>query len=149
MATCSSSLENGLGLTTLVEHKVFGGGSGSKALVAYCDYFKEKYAVLSETQRNWALTVASKGWFRTPYGMKFYFPGTKMQASGYITNSTKIYNYPIQGFATGEIIPIALVCFWHRTRDLRVTIFNSVHSLSSIYHIKKSHRFYRYLMKVQ
>ena len=115
---------------------LFGGGSGSKALVAYCEYFKDKYAVLSETQRQWALSVASKGWFRTPYGMKFYFPGTKMQASGYITNSTKIYNYPIQGFATGEIIPIALVCFWHRTRDLRVTLFNSIHdSVASRVHV--------------
>jgi len=106
---------------------LFGGGSGSKALVAYCEYFKDKYQGISTTQRNWALTTASKGWFRTPYGMKFYFPGTKMQASGYITNTTQIYNYPIQGFATGEIIPIALVCFWQRTRNLRVTLFNTVH----------------------
>lgn len=106
---------------------LFGGGSGSDALQAYCEYFKDKYADLSQTQRNWALTVADRGEFTTPYGMTFYFPGTKIQRSGYITNSTNIYNYPIQGFATGEIIPIALIYFWHKTRNLPVRIFSTIH----------------------
>lgn len=116
---------------------LFGGGSGSKALVAYCNFFKEKYAKLSETQYNWALKCASQGWFRTVYGMKFYFPGTRMQQSGYITNSTMIYNYPIQGFATGEIIPIALVCFWHRTRGMPITLWNTVHDSLAV-RVKKA-----------
>lgn len=59
--------------------------------------------------------------------MVFYFPGTKMQRSGYITNSTNIYNYPVQGFATGEIIPLVLVYFWHRTRNMDVRIFATIH----------------------
>ena len=106
---------------------LFGGGAGSDALKAYCEYFKDKYAELSAVQRNWALTVADRGEFTTPYGMTFYFPGTKIQRSGYITNSTNIYNYPIQGFATGEIIPIALVYFWHKTRNMPVRIFSTIH----------------------
>lgn len=106
---------------------LYGGGSGSKALQEYCEYFKEKYQGISETQRGWALKCASEGQFTTPYGMTFYFPGTKMQRSGYITNSTNIYNYPVQGFATGEIIPLVLVYFWHRTRNLDVRIFATVH----------------------
>ena len=32
-----------------------------------------------------------------------------------------------QGFATGEIIPLALVYFWHKTRELRVNIFVTIH----------------------
>ena len=59
--------------------------------------------------------------------MTFFFPDTKIQRSGYITNTTNIYNYPVQGFATGEIIPIALVYFWHKTRNLRLKIFSTVH----------------------
>jgi hypothetical protein len=47
--------------------------------------------------------------------------------SGYITNSTSIYNYPVQAFATAEIIPVALVCAWHRMRDLQSFIVNIVH----------------------
>lgn len=106
---------------------LYGGGSGSKALQEYCEYFKDKYKGISGTQRNWALRCASKGEYTTPYGMVFYFPGTKMQRSGYITNSTNIYNYPVQGFATGEIIPLVLVYFWHRTRNMDVRIFATIH----------------------
>lgn len=106
---------------------LFGGGSGSKALVAYCEFFKDKYKGISSTQRGWALKCADQKQFTTPYGMTFFFPTTKIQKSGYITNTTSIYNYPIQGFATGEIIPIALVYFWHRTRNMRVKVFITVH----------------------
>jgi DNA polymerase I-like protein with 3'-5' exonuclease and polymerase domains len=114
---------------------LFGGGSGSKALVAYCEFFKDKYKGISATQRGWALKTVDKKQFTTPYGMIFYFPNCKMQRSGYITDTTSIYNYPIQGFATGEIIPIALVYFWHRTRGMRVKIFSTIHdSIASKVH---------------
>lgn len=114
---------------------LFGGSSGSKALVAYCQYFKDKYKGISRTQLGWALKCIDKKQFTTPYGMVFYFPGTKMNRNGYISNTTSIYNYPIQGFATGEIIPIALVYFWHRTRHLRVRIMSTIHdSIASKVH---------------
>ena len=106
---------------------LYGGGSGSDAVKAYCEYFKAKYEGISSTQRGWALKCCDQKQFTTPYGMTFYFPDTKMQRSGYITNSTSIYNFPVQGFATGEIIPIALVYFWHRTRGLPVRIMSTIH----------------------
>lgn len=114
---------------------LYGGSSGSPALVAYCEYFKAKYCGISETQRSWALKCVDKKQFTTPYGMTFYFPNAKMDRRGYINDTTSIYNYPVQGFATGEIIPIALVYFWHRTRDMRVRIFSTVHdSIASKVH---------------
>jgi DNA polymerase I-like protein with 3'-5' exonuclease and polymerase domains len=64
--------------------------------------------------------------------MTFFFPDTKMQRSGYITNTTSIYNFPVQGFATGEIIPIALVYFWHRAKDMRVKVFSTIHDSIAI-----------------
>lgn len=116
---------------------LYGGGKGSPAVEAYCEYFKGKYVELSKTQRQWALTTADKGWFTTPYGITFHFPGTKIQRSGYITNSTNIYNFPVQGFATGEIIPIAMVYFWHKTRNLKVRLYLTVHD-SLISNVHKS-----------
>ena len=106
---------------------LYGGSKGSPALEAYCEFFKAKYKGISETQRGWALKCVDQKQFTTAYGMTFYFPLAKIKKSGYISESTKIYNFPIQGFATGEIIPIALVYFWHRTRDMRVKIFCTVH----------------------
>lgn len=105
---------------------LFGGGSGSKALMAYCEFFKNKYQGISGMQKNWALTCADQKQYTTPYGMTFYFPAV-IQKTGYITYTTQIYNLPIQGFATGEIIPLALVYFWHSTRNLRSDIFVTVH----------------------
>lgn len=107
---------------------LYGGGSGSEALQAYCEYFKNKYQGISSMQRRWALHCVDKGEYTTPYGITFYFPNTKIHShTGYIDNTTNIYNFPVQGFATGEIIPIALVYFWHKTRDLRVRIFATIH----------------------
>lgn len=105
---------------------LYGGGSGSKALVAYCEYFKEKYEGISSMQHGWALKCADKKEYVTPYGMTFFFPAV-LQDSGYVTFTTQIYNFPIQGFATGEIIPLALVYFWHKTRQLRCNIFVTIH----------------------
>lgn len=63
---------------------------------AYCEYFKDKYKALSKMQSDWAYTCLDKGQFTTPYGMTFFFPDTKMMAkTGYITNTTSIYNFPV------------------------------------------------------
>ena len=63
----------------------------------------------------------------TPYGMKFYWPHAVMSGNGRVNVRTEVFNFPIQGMATAEIIPIALVYFWHRTKHLRIAIFNTVH----------------------
>lgn len=126
MGTCSC-LTGGLELTTLAEHNVYGGMGKTKATKAYSAFFKEKYSGISGTQRDWTHEVLNTGKLVTPYGMIFYWPGTSQSRSGYIDNTTSIYNYPVQGMATAEIIPIALVHFWHRSKDIDVTIWNTVH----------------------
>lgn len=105
---------------------LFGGASGSPAIVAYCEYFRNKYVQINDMQRTWALQCVDKGYYTTPYGIKFYFDA-ELQRSGYITYSTSIYNYPIQGLSTGEIMPLALVHFWHKTRHLRCDVFVTIH----------------------
>lgn len=106
---------------------LYGGSSGTPAEVAYCEFFRGKYRGIYETQNKWTLEVLGKKELRTPYGLKFYWPDTKMSRSGYITNTTAIFNYPVQGFATGEIIPIAVVHAWYRLRDLNVRFVLTIH----------------------
>lgn len=114
---------------------LYGGGGKTPAGKAYAKFFKEKYNGIAQTQLGWAHKVLASGKLRTPYGMIFHWPGTKMSRSGYIENTTSIYNYPVQGFATAEIIPIALVYFWHRSRDLPIVIWNTIHdSIASRVH---------------
>jgi len=114
---------------------MYGGRGKTKATQAYAKFFQNKYSGLFSTQTSWTHEVLNTGKLRTQYGMIFYWPGTTMKSSGYIDNTTSIFNYPIQGFATGEIIPIALVYFWHRTRGLPIELWNTIHdSIASRLH---------------
>jgi DNA polymerase-1 len=62
---------------------------------AYFEFFKNKYEGISETQRGWTLKVLNDKYLLTRYGLRFYWPDTKMDRSGYVTNTTSIYNYPV------------------------------------------------------
>lgn len=107
---------------------LYGGSRGDHpAIEAYCEFFKNKYRGISERQLSWTHQVLRDKFLRTPYGMMFYWPDTQLSKTGYITNTTSIYNYPVQGFATGEIIPIVLVCLWHRLRTWNVRFILTVH----------------------
>ena len=108
---------------------LFGGSSGTLAEREYCKFFRKKYSEIYKTQTKWTQQVAASkiGELITPYGMRFYWPGTKMSRSGYIDNTTSIFNYPIQSLATAEIIPIAVVFFWHRIKDHDIELVNTIH----------------------
>lgn len=106
---------------------LFAGSSGTPAEQAYCKFFQNKYHQMYKVQTGWTYEVLDKKSLRTPYGMLYYWPHCKMQGSGYITHTTEIFNCPIQGLATAEIIPIAIVFAWHRLRDMQVKLTLTVH----------------------
>jgi DNA polymerase-1 len=107
---------------------LYGGSRGTPAEEAYCKFFTHKYSGIANTQRQWATGVVGDKYLRTPYGMIFYWPDTSMdKRTGYINNTTSIYNFPVQGFATAEIIPMALVAFWYACRGTRTQILNTIH----------------------
>lgn len=93
----------------------------------YAQAFRKKYADIYRTQQDWTLIVADRKKLTTPYGLTFHWPNARIHRSGYVSYSTEIFNLPISGFATGEIIPIGLTHFWHRIKGLRTRIFNTVH----------------------
>jgi len=108
---------------------LFGGMSGTEDEVRYYKAFRKKYHELYDAQTAWTYEVLRTGKLVTEWGLIFYWPDTKMSRSGYISNTTNIFNYPIQSFCTAEIIPISLVYFWHRARRLGLRLFlvNTVH----------------------
>ena len=57
------------------------------------------------------------------------FPGCKWTEWGTATNRTAICNYPVQGFATADLLPLALVSLQKTITDanLRSVICNTVH----------------------
>lgn len=117
---------------------LFWGRGKDKAEQEYAEAFAKKYSGIRAEQQRWINRVADKKELVTPYGMRFYWPTASMQRSGWVTFTNEIVNVPIQGLATAEMVPIALVHFWHRTRHLSVELFNTVHD-SIIYRAHKDH----------
>ena len=106
---------------------LYGGTSGTPTQQQYYNAFKARYTGIADTQQGWTQCVLRDKFLRTEWGMKYYWPDTRLCKSGYITNSTSIYNYPVQAFATAEIIPCALVAAWHRMRGMESFMVNTVH----------------------
>lgn len=108
---------------------LYGGKSGTPDEVRYYKAFQAKYKELYDTQTGWTYEVLRSGKLVTPWGLVFYWPGTKMSRSGYIDNTTSIFNYPIQSFCTAEIIPISLVFMWQRAKaaGAKMLFVNTVH----------------------
>lgn len=113
---------------------LYGGMSGTAEERAYYKFFQEKYSGIYKTQEAWTYLVLRDKCLTTEWGLKFYWPDTKLEVSarggkGYIKNRTSIFNYPVQSLATAEIIPIALVYFWHKAKALKLKLFltNTVH----------------------
>jgi DNA polymerase-1 len=108
---------------------MYGGYGRTHSEKAYRTFFTTRYATLAGSQEKWCydvLAAPDKG-LRTAYGMIYYFPSCSLNSWGRVSDSTAIYNYPISGFATAEIIPITLVLFWHRTDGLPIQIVSTVH----------------------
>lgn len=106
---------------------LYGGTSGTDAEREYYAAFAAKYGGIAATQRGWTHEVLNNKKLVTEYGLIHYWPDCKMTQNGYIMHTTSIYNYPVQGFATAEIIPIALICAWHRMKDWQGFLVNTVH----------------------
>lgn len=110
---------------------LFGGSKGTAAQERWYKGFRERYKDLAKVQEGWVSAVRKDLRLVTPWGLRYYWPRAKVSNSGYLNVTASVYNYPIQGFATAEIIPIALVGFWHATSLLRsshrIRIVNTVH----------------------
>lgn len=106
---------------------LYGATGQTPADKKYVEFFRKKYSQLYSTQTSWTHEVLRDKKLRTPYGMEFYWPNTTMAKSGYITNTTAIFNYPVQGLATAEIIPAVLVHVWKKLKGWDVRIILTIH----------------------
>lgn len=107
---------------------LYGGQSGTKSQRAYYAAFRKRYKDTYETQLGWCREVLKTGQLRIASGLIFYWE-SKQTKTGYITNTPSIFNYPVQSFATADIIPISLVYLWHLMRCMNMSSFlvNTVH----------------------
>lgn len=88
------------------------GGQGANEPTHIRAYFKEFFVIYAghaEWQFDQMDRVIQEGYIATPSGREYMFPGTRRLRGRRTTNATNIVNYPVQGFATGDIVPLACI----------------------------------------
>lgn len=107
---------------------LYGGRSGTKAQKAYYQAFREMYPGITSTQEEWIQHVVAHKELTIPSGLTFYWPDVRVEGS-YVTFTPSICNYPVQSYATADIIPIAVTMLWHQIKDkeLQSFLINTIH----------------------
>lgn len=106
---------------------LYGGSSGTPKERAYYSAFREEYPDIYKEQSGWVNNVLVSGHLRTASGLIFYWEDTKITPSGYITNTPSIFNYPVQSFATADIIPLCLWLIWVQIGEMKSFLVNTIH----------------------
>jgi len=108
---------------------VYGGTYGSPVQMAYYKAFKEKYKGLTKWQNETANFVLRNGFFKLPSGRQYTWTGVHRRWDGQVNVFTQVVNYPVQGFATGDIVPIACILIQREFErlKLRAVPFVTVH----------------------
>ena len=93
----------------------------------YYNHFTEKYKGIAAWHSRLAKEAMTTGMITTPSGRQFAFPDVKRKSSGRVTNFTQIKNYPVQSFATADIVPVVLLYIDDLLENMKSCIVNTVH----------------------
>jgi DNA polymerase I-like protein with 3'-5' exonuclease and polymerase domains len=88
------------------------GGQGANEAEHVRNYFKQFFVIYSgmaEWHKVLFTGVLKDGIVRVPSGREYLFPNVKRYGNGRVSHATKIVNYPVQGFATGDIVPLSCI----------------------------------------
>jgi DNA polymerase I-like protein with 3'-5' exonuclease and polymerase domains len=104
----------------------------SKAEEAYYIHFNEKYKGVAAWHKNLADEAIRFNKITNVSGRQYAFPDVKRNARGGVSHFTMIKNYPVQGFATGDVVPVVLIELEERLKGLRSCLVNTVHDSTVI-----------------
>ena len=99
----------------------------TKAEAEYYSHFTEKYKGIKSWHSRLAKEAVTTGIIKTPSGREFSFPDVKRRRNGSVTHFTQIKNYPVQSFATADIVPLILLKIDELLKPIQSCVVNSVH----------------------
>ena len=99
----------------------------TSAEAEYYTHFTQKYKGIGLWHSRLAKEAINTGYITTPSGRQFAFPDVVRKASGRVSHFTQIKNYPVQSFATADIVPIALLFIDNQLAYAKSCIVNTVH----------------------
>ena len=106
------------------------GASGygrTPAEASYYTHFNEKYKGIARWHNKLAREAMATNRIQTPSGRQYEFEYMQRRNNGTVSNFTMIKNYPVQGFATGCIVPVVLMKFEKALDSLQSCLVNTVH----------------------
>ena len=106
------------------------GASGygrTKAEATYYKHFNDKYKGIANWHSNLADEALRFLKITNISGRQYAFPDVTRRHSGIPTHFTMIKNYPVQGFATGDVVPVVLNEMHERLRHMKSCLVNTVH----------------------
>lgn len=106
---------------------LFGGMSGTPEQVVYYEAFNKKYKGIVDWQEGLVSEVLRTKQMQSPSGRIYAFPNAKRLDATRVTGKTQIYNYMIQGFATGDLMPLALVKVHEKMIGMKSKLILTVH----------------------
>jgi len=109
---------------------LYGGMSGSPEQVTYYKSFLEKYSGIKAWHEELKTEALSTHRVVLPSGREYAFPYAKRLQGGYVKGTTQIVNWPVQGFATGDLVPLGVLSVWRRMKarpDLKSVMMITVH----------------------
>jgi DNA polymerase-1 len=93
----------------------------------YYEHFTKKYKGIAHWHSRLAKEALETGKIVTPSGRQFCFPDVVRKSSGRVSHFTQIKNYPVQSFATADIVPIVLLYIEKELAYMNSCVVNTVH----------------------
>ena len=108
---------------------LYGGVSGTDKQRNYYRAFKNKYTGVTHWHEALAEEAMARKKITLPSGREYLFPNVRRTRWGGVTSGTAIKNYPVQGFATADLLPMALIYTSKLLADnkMQSVICNTVH----------------------
>ena len=97
------------------------------AEAAYYEHFTEKYKGVKDWHSRLAKEAIATCKIKTPSGREFAFENVVRKSNGKVTHFTQIKNYPVQSFATADIVPVALLHINKLLDGHKSCVVNTVH----------------------
>jgi DNA polymerase I-like protein with 3'-5' exonuclease and polymerase domains len=97
------------------------------AEAAYYEHFTKKYKGVAVWHTKLAKEAIATRKITTPSGREFSFPDVVRKHTGRVSHFTQIKNYPVQSFATADIVPVALLHIDQLLDNMQSCVVNTVH----------------------
>ena len=100
---------------------MYGGSTGTTKEKEYYKSFLEKHKDIARWHERLQTEAITTKKIVLPSGREYAFPFAKRTRWGASTQATQIKNYPVQGFATADIVPVWLIELWYLWQEYKPT----------------------------